>query len=141
MTYATTHDTLDDALDHILSDIHGHNIVEPETNDNGDRTGRYVTSTDATASIADHVMWTDDGGLESPGGTDHTPLMEPCEVIDSAKHLRYHFGETIDEFEKGEHQALAFAFVLVDAYPDEDDGETWEDDLCIGYIYELHIYD
>ena len=138
MGYMATHDTLDAALRHILSDTYGHNNVERETDDNGEPTGRYVTSVDATGTMSDTVMWTYDGGLESPGGDDHTRLMDPYETICEPDHLRWHFPQ-VEEFERGEHSALTFAFVLVDSYPgDDDDLDMF--DPTVGYIYELYVY-
>lgn len=141
--HETHHETLDDALKHILADTYGHDYVERATDDDGNIVPGYVTSY-SNSSGSDPVMWTYEGGLESPGGNDHTRLMDPCEVICEPEHLRYHFGDQIDEFERGEHYGLAFVFATVDAYPPDDveplaiENGTW--DATVGYIYELYIY-
>lgn len=136
MTYKVVHDTLDDALKHILSDIYGHDTVEREFDYAGEHVG-YVTFNGSIPS-GDPVLWTHEDGLEDPGGDDHTPLMEPHEVICDPAHLRHHFDQ-VEEFENGEYSALGFVFAEVHAYLDEDTNEG-ADDPCVGYIYELHIY-
>lgn len=135
MSYMETHATLDAAIAHVLSDVYGHNHIERDED-----TGGYVTSVDTVSG--DVVMWTYENGLESVGADDWTRLMEPYEVICEPVHVRWHFPQ-LEEFESGKYDALTLEFVMVDRYPDESEGESYDDEMfdpTVGYIYALHVY-
>ena len=136
MTYKTGHDTLDAALAHVLDSANGHNTIS-----HGDELDGAPFITWSAASIGEDVLMVDDNGdLEDvpEGWTDRSWILHPSEFFEPY-HLRYHFDE-VGAFERGERSELVIDWVMVDRYPDEEDGETWEDDRAVGHVYGITVY-
>lgn len=136
MTHKAGHDTLDEALAHVLDSANGHNTIS-----HGDEMDGAPFITWGSVSTCEEVLMVDDAGqLEGvpDGWTDRSWVLDPSEFFEP-HHLRHHFDE-VGAFERGEHSELVIDWVRVDSYPDEEDGETWGDDRTVGHVYGVIVY-
>ena len=135
MTYKAGHGTLDAALRHALDSVNSHNMIEY-----GDDTDGAPFITCDASLPGDTLMIDDDGNLENIPAewTDDSWILDPSEFFEP-HHLRHYFAE-INAFERGELSALAIDWRMVEAYPDEPEGETWEDVRLIGHVYGIVAY-
>lgn len=134
MTYEAIHDTLDAALEYVLDSANSHDMIECD-----DAYGAPFVTT-ASSQPGDVLMVDDDGNLENVPAEwlDRSWILCPSEFFEP-HHLRHHFSE-IGAFERGEFSALVIDWRMVEAYPDESEGETWDDDLMVGHVYGIVAY-
>lgn len=97
----------------------------------------------------DHVGWTYAEGLDLPGVTDNTRLLDPCENLDTEAHFRYHL-PTLDEwFDSDNPAAITIEWSPVEdsslqyddeagCYRDEDDQPV--EDNFVGHVYLMKVW-
>lgn len=124
----------------------GHNSVTIDF-DSEDRT--FDVYSGGRNLAPDYVGWTYADGLDIPGVTDHSRLLESYENLDTEAQFRYHM-PALDEWFAADNPAA----ITVEWSPVEDDsleydeesggyidenGELMEDNI-IGHVYLLEIW-